>query len=119
MEAVLTQILDSVAAGVLAVDLENRILYFNRSLAKRLNLRLEDWRGRHFRELVDVIEPLMPPPHDFAQRLEWVQDPEGRRNSQELEMRNAGQPQVFREDSRALRDEGGRVVGRVFTFHDI
>jgi PAS domain S-box-containing protein len=119
MEVVLTQILDSVAAGVLAVDLENRILYFNRSLAKRLNLRLEEWRGRHFRDLVDVIEPLMPPSHDFASRLEWVKEPEARRNSQELELRNAGQPQIFREDSRALRDASGRVIGRVFTFHDI
>jgi len=46
MDALLQGIVDSLASGILAVDLENRILFLNRSLARGLGVEREEWAGR-------------------------------------------------------------------------
>lgn len=117
MSSLPTEVLDSLASGILALDLENRILFLNRALARRLGVEREQWLGRPLADLAELVEPHLSP-QVFRERLELPADLRAAR-SEELEWRLGNQVLWLREDSGALRDASGRVVGRLLAYHDI
>lgn len=118
MDVLTRDLLDSLQSGILAVDLENRILFFNRSLERTLGVSLADWKGRPVVEL-DTVAGKFIGAGVLASRFNWGATPDSPRTSSELEFRIGHKTLFLREDTRALRDHKGRVQGRVFAFHDI
>ncbi|MGH9817580.1 MAG: sensor histidine kinase [Candidatus Acidiferrales bacterium] len=113
------EILNSLTSGVLAVDLENRILFLNRAMARRLAVNPPEWKGRHAAELLGLVTPHLAAAQDETSlRLAWPRDPKAKL-SQEIEWRIGEQPLHLREDSAPLRDGAGHVIGRIFFYHDI
>ena len=113
-----TSILDSLSSGILAVDLENRILFLNRAWSRRLGIEREHWLGRPAAELASIMEPRLASPEGFRAHLDWFQSPEAN-DSREIEWKDGKQSLHFREDSGPLRDSSGQVVGRLFAYHDV
>ena len=114
------EILDSLTSGVIAVDLENRVVFLNRAMCKRLGVNFEEWKGRHAAELMGVLAPrLVAAEEKFGNRLGWQKEPESK-YSHQLEWKDEqGAVLHLREDSGPLRDPSGKVNGRIFLFHDI
>jgi PAS domain S-box-containing protein len=113
-------LLDSLPSGALAVDRENRILFLNRALARAVRVEAAEWEGRPLEEFLRLLDDRFDCPSTLALRLEW--DPHDRSTrSREVEFREKGGDRVFyvREDSRPLRDAEGRVLGRLFVYHDM
>ncbi len=112
-------ILDSLSSGVIAVDTENRVVFLNRAFCKRLGIHAEEWKGRHAAELMGVLAPhLVSAEEKFGNRLGWQKDPEAL-FSHQLEWKDDQGVLHLREDSSPLRDGTGKIIGRVFLFHDI
>jgi len=113
------QILDSLTSGVIAVDLENHVLFLNRAMCKRLGAKAEEWAGRHAAELMGILAPhLASAEEKFGNRLGWQRDPEAK-YSHQLEWKDEQGTLHLREDSGPLRDATGKIIGRIFLFHDI
>jgi signal transduction histidine kinase len=113
-----TEILDCLSSGVLAVDLENRILFLNRAWSHQLGIDREHWLGRPVTELAGIIEPRLVSPEGFRAHLNWFQSAQTN-DSREVEWKDSKKPLHFREDSGPLRDASGQVVGRLFAYHDV
>lgn len=112
-------ILNSLTSGVIVVDAENRVLFLNRAMARRLGVEPLQWEGRHAAELLGHIASYLASAEDQMNlRLAWPSDPKARL-SQEIEWRSGGDLLHLREDSAPLRDSAGNVVGRLFLYHDI
>jgi signal transduction histidine kinase len=112
------EILDSLSSGVLAVDRENRILFVNRSLARSLKIKGEEWVGRPAFELGKQMSAMMTSAESFDAQLEWQakgDEPHWR----DLEWKEGENVFYIREKSQPLRDTSGKVVGRLFAYHDI
>jgi len=112
-------ILDSTSTGFLAVDRENRVLYLNRSLARRLRVKREEWVGRPAAELLEVAQAHLTGSSESTEAaLRW-QANEKQERLRDLEWKDGDNIIYFREKSRPLRDSSGKVIGRVFAYHDI
>jgi PAS domain S-box-containing protein len=112
-------ILNSLTSGMIAVDMENRILLLNRAMCKRLAVQPEAWVGRHAAELLGVLVPhLVAAEEKFGNRLAWQKDPEAK-YSHQLEWKDDQGVLHLREDSAPLRDSSGKIIGRIFLFHDV
>ncbi len=113
-------LLDSLPSGALAVDRENRILFVNRALARVARVHAREWEGRPLEEFLQMLDDRFECPPNLALRLQW--DPHDRSTrSREMEFREKGSDRVHavREDSRPLRDAEGRILGRLFVYHDM
>ncbi len=111
-------VLDSLSSGVLAVDLENRVLFFNRALSRRLGIDREQWLGKPAEEFASVVQSRLASPENFRAQLDWLSNAKAR-HSREVEWRGGKEPLYLREDSGPLCDASGQVVGRLFVYHDI
>jgi len=111
-------ILDSLASGILAVDAGNRLLFLNRSLAQRLGIQPQEWVGRPLPELIQKVAAHFADAEMTRWYVEWLQKPDAWRSA-EIEWREADHTRHLREDSGPLRDGSGRIIGRLFAFHDI
>ena len=118
MDVTTREMLDSLQSGIVAVDLGNRIIFFNRSVERSLGVNLKDWKGRPVEELDSVASKFLGA-GVLASRLTWMASPDSPRTSSELEFKTGSGVAYLREDSRALRDSDGKVIGRIFAFHDI
>jgi PAS domain S-box-containing protein len=112
-------ILDSMMSGVLVVDLEGRVAFFNRTVEQVLRIRFDDWRGRSVQDLARIAEPFVVSKDEFLNTIGWLHPPHEPRRSQELEFRAGDESLWLREDSRSLRDAQGNVIGRLLVYHDI
>src|SRR5258706_5707189 len=112
------RVLDSLTSGVLALDVQNHVLFLNRSLARRLGADPEQWVGRPLGELAGLFEPHFSSPLVFQGLLEIPEDPVATR-SEELEWKAEGQTLWMRQDSGPLREDSGKIVGRLLAYHDI
>ncbi len=113
------EILNSLTSGVIAVDGENRLLFVNRAMAKRLGIQPAEWEGRHAAELLGQVAPYLASAQDEMNlRLGWPRNPQAKL-SQDIEWRAGEEILHLREDSAPLRDAAGKIVGRLFFYHDI
>ncbi len=111
-------ILDSLTSGILAVDLENRVLFVNEALSRRLGIDREAWLGRPAAELFSFVQRHLPAKRASSFRLDALRDGV-RTHSREVEWSDGKRTVHLREDSGPLRDESGQLVGRLFAFHDL
>ncbi len=118
MSSLPLQVLDSLTSGVLALDLENHILFLNRALANRLGTEPEQWVGRPLVEMTPLFDAHFSSQLVFQARMQLPADP-ATTHSEELEWRADGQALWLREDSGPLRDPAGQIVGRLLAYHDI
>jgi len=118
MSTLSLHVLDSLTSGVIALDLENRILLLNRTLASRLGTSPEQWVGRPLAEMAPLFDGHLSSQLVFQARLVVPADPAAAR-SEELEWKAAGQSFWMREDSGPLYDDSGKIVGRLLAYHDI
>ena len=113
-----TGILDSLTSGVLAVDMDSRVLFVNASLCRRLSIDQGSWLGKPAFGLFGAENPRISPKRCALYRL----DP--RRDGTKTEYReivwNDGNRTVhLREDSSPLFDKAGELYGRLFAYHDL
>lgn len=111
-------ILDSLSSGILAVDRGNRVLFINRAMARRLGLDPSAWIGRPVTQLLQVAQRYLGQTDTSEGQLNW-QRYEKEERLRDLEWRDGDATIHFREKSRPLRDPAGKVIGRLFAYHDI
>jgi signal transduction histidine kinase len=109
-------ILDSLGSGVLALDLEGRVLFLNRRMGELLGVIPAEWHGRPGQDLARRVKELSGSVPRL--RLEVPAETQGVQ-SREIEWRNEESLRYYREDSAALRDATGRAIGYLFAYHDI
>jgi hypothetical protein len=110
-------ILDSLTSGVLAVDLEGRVLYVNRAMAQRLRVNPESCAGRQALEVFSTVLSNVAANRAPLHRLD-PQENVTRTQSREVEWSDGKRRVHLREDSAPLRDDSGRLIGRLFAYHD-
>jgi signal transduction histidine kinase len=113
-----TAILDSMTSGVLAVDLESRILFLNTSLCRRLSVDRDSWVGKPAAELFAPVTSRVPPKRSPLYRLAPGGD-NSRTLLREVEWREDNKTSHLREDSSPLYNQRGRVIGRLLAYHDL
>jgi len=113
-----TMILDSLTSGILAVDLENRVLFVNEALSRRLGIDRGAWLGRPASELFSVVDSHLSAKRVPLSRLDAFRD-SVRTHSREVEWSDGERIVHLREDSGPLRDESGQLAGRLFAYHDL
>jgi signal transduction histidine kinase len=111
-------LLDSMTSGILAVDLENHILFVNAALSERLSTDQETWWGKPAPELFRSVKSSVPATRSPLYHVDSLQDA-ARTYSREVEWNDGTRIVHLREDSGPLRDESGRIVGRLYAYHDL
>ncbi len=109
-------ILDSLGSGLLALDLEGKVIFLNRRMGELLGVEPSEWHNRAGKELAGRVKEQagsMPRLH-----LEIPAEDHGV-SSREIEWRDGTNLRYYREDTAALRDAAGRVTGYLFAYHDI
>ncbi|MBZ5653542.1 MAG: cell wall metabolism sensor histidine kinase WalK [Acidobacteriia bacterium] len=111
-------IVDSLTSGILAVDLDMRVLFVNAALAQRLGIQKEACEGKPAQKLFDSVISEVPLRQAPLYRL---QDTRAslRAQSREVQCRDGSRLIHLREDSAPLKDESGQLVGRLFAYHDL
>ncbi len=109
-----TQILQSVAPAVVAVDLDGRVIYWNRSAESLYGWRSEEVLGRIGAEFM-VPAPSLATAREIARVTRIGKTWSGevilrRRDGSEFQARTMTAP---------LRDESGQLIGRVATIRDV
>jgi signal transduction histidine kinase len=110
-------VLESLTSGVLAVDMEGRVLFVNRALAQRLGVTPESCVAKPGPELFSAALSHVPPKRTPLYRLDPRRDA-GRTHSREVEWNDGKRTVHLREDSAPLRDASDQVIGRLFAYHD-
>ena len=111
-------ILDSLTSGILAVDLESRVMFLNTALAQRLGVERDACQGRLATELFGSATAGVPLRQMPLYRAHTLLD-SPRSQSREVQCTDGSQIIHLREDSGPLHDGSGRVVGRLFAYHDL
>jgi PAS domain S-box-containing protein len=111
-------IVDSLTSGILAVDLDGRVLFANAALSERLGINRAEWIGKLAPELFRAVASHVSPKRLPLYRLDPQRDG-GRTFSREVEWSDGKRIVHLREDSGPLRDASGELVGRLFAFHDL
>src|SRR4051812_43984298 len=111
-------ILDSLGSGILAVDLDGRILYLNTKLSQYFRIDPQLWIGRSAPELFSSIESQASTKRLPLYRRASPRDPESK-HSREVKWHDGNGIMHLREDSGPLRDDTGGLVGRLFAYHDL
>ncbi len=111
-------IVDSLTSGILAVDLEGRILFVNAMLSKRLKITGDEWVGRIATELFSPVGSRVP-----AKRLPLydLNSPHKKATirSREVELHDGERIVYLREDSGPLLDKSGDRLGQLYAYHDL
>lgn len=118
MDSLCESVLDSLTSGVVAVDLESRVIYVNSALARRLAIDRNAYLGKPAAYLFDAVTSGIPPKEAPLYRLDPRRDSE-RSLSRDVEWMEGGRTAQLREDSSPLLDASGQLVGRLFAYHDL
>ena len=110
--------LSSMVEGVLAVDMEQRLISLNEAAGKLLNIRPERAAGRHIDEVI-----ASPPLRDLVCRTLESEQP----IQADIELsaaRGQGEgaepsPRMFQAQGAVLHDTDGRRVGTLVVLHDV
>src|SRR5690242_5509484 len=113
-----TSILDSLTSGILAVDLESRVLFVSSALCRRLNLDREAWVGKAVEGMFGPANPRIPAKRSPLYRLDPRRDGE-KTEYREIEWSDGNRIVHLREDSSPLHDQKGKLIGRLFAYHDL
>jgi signal transduction histidine kinase len=109
-------ILDSLGSGLLALDLDGRVIFLNRRMGELLGVIPADWTGRPGLELAARVKELT----GSVPRLRMEIPAETRGvTSRDIEWRDGESLRYYREDTAALRDASGNAIGYLFAYHDI
>jgi signal transduction histidine kinase len=111
-------ILDSLTSGVLAVDLEDRILFLNAPLSQYLMVDRQVWTGKPAADLFNSFGSQLSAKGKLAYRRDPLREG-GRTRTRELEWKDGGRVMHLREDSGPMRDDSGKVMGRLYAYHDL
>lgn len=118
VDSLCANILDSMTSGIVAINMDGRVLFVNAAIASRIGVDREACCGQPavqlFRDVVAGI-PLKETPmyrghprrdgeRSFSRDVEWIE---------------RGKPVQLREDSSPLRDSTGELAGRLFAYHDL
>jgi signal transduction histidine kinase len=112
-----TSILDSLTSGILAVDLDGRVLFITAALCKRLGIDRDAWLGRPAAGLFGPANPRISAKRAPLFRLNPRRDG-AKIEYREIECTDGTRTMHLREDSSPLYDEAGKVAGRLFAYHD-
>ncbi len=111
--AVIAAVLQNVAAGVISIDEDGRIITCNRAALKMLHQPAEKAVGRPFRELWED-----PERGKLAELFEQDPGPSGRL-SRGLRLFLGDEWKTFEAKVRTMRDREGHVSGRVMVLEDL
>jgi PAS domain S-box-containing protein len=118
IESPSTSILDSLTSGILAVDLDSRVLFVSAALCRRLGTDRNAWVGKPALELFGAPNPRIPPKRSPIYRLDPRRDG-ARTEYREIEWSDGSRIVHLREDSSPLYDNAGKLAGRLFAYHDL
>jgi signal transduction histidine kinase len=113
---IVTDVLDCVPGGILAVDSDKRILYLNRDFDCMFHVEAADWIQRPLSELVEHIKS------EFRAVQGGFADAAARpdaRESRELVLAADHGVIFLREDSAPLQDADGAPAGRAYVYRDV
>jgi signal transduction histidine kinase len=111
-------ILDSLASGILAVDLDSRVLFLSAALCRRLSIIREQWIGKSAAGLFGTPDNRIPPKRTALHRLN--SSVHGLKSEyREIEWSDGKKVVHLREDSSPLFNSAGELVGRLFAYHDL
>ena len=113
-----TNILDSLTSGILAVDLDSRVLFVSVALCRRLGIDRDAWHGKPAWGLFGTANPRISAKRSALYRL----DPRRagtRTEYREIEWDDGNRIVHLREDSSPLYDNAGQLIGRLFAYHDL
>jgi signal transduction histidine kinase len=111
-------LLDSLTSGILAIDLESRVMFLNAALAQRLGVGKDACQGQLAADLFQSVISGVPLPRTPLYRAQSLLD-SPRTQSREVQCSVGSQIIHLREDSGPLHDASGRLVGRLFAYHDL
>lgn len=106
-------ILQSMSSGVITVDLQGRIITFNRSAEKITGLKGQDARRRNPREILSGDQTL----GDII--LGTLKENRGERTSEEKFKNARGEELTLQVSTRLLRNMDGDVIGVLAVFNDL
>jgi signal transduction histidine kinase len=111
-------ILDSLSSGILAVDLDGRVLFVNAALSRRLTIAREEWVGKPALGLFGTPDPRIPskrtPLYRLHPRLKHMKS-----EYRDIEWIDRKKVVHLREDSSPLCGNTGQLIGRLFAYHDL
>ena len=113
-----TSILDSLTSGILAVDLDNRVLFVSAALCRRLGIDRDDWLGKPAMGLFGAANPHISAKRTALYRLDPRRDG-ARTEYREIQWTDGNRIVHLREDSSPLYDQAGQLIGRLFGYHDL
>jgi PAS domain S-box-containing protein len=117
IDSLQNMVLDSLTSGILAVDMEFRVLHMNAKLAQLFGVDSEQWIGKPAQEMFSSVATQVP-----AARLPLYRSrPKDitRTHSREVEWSDGQRTLHLREDGGPLRDESGNSIGRLYAYHDL
>ena len=113
-----TSILDSLTSGILAVDLDSRVLFVSAALCLRLGIDRDSWLGKPASGLFCPKNPRISAKRSALYRLDPRRDG-ARSEYREIEWSDGNRIMHLREDSSPLFDKAGKLIGRLFAYHDL
>src|SRR5579863_2302417 len=113
-----TSILDSLTSGILAVDLDCRVLFVSAALCRRLGIEQDGWLGKPALGLFGAENPRISAKRTALYRLDPRRDG-ARTEYREIQWTDGNRIVHLREDSSPLYDQAGQLIGRLFGYHDL
>jgi PAS domain S-box-containing protein len=110
-------IVDSLTSGVLAVDLEGRVLFVNLALSRRLGIDRDECIGKPALDLFGTLNPRTSVKRSPLYRLRRRADT--KHAYREVELSDGNRIVHLREDSSPLLDKSGQLIGQLFAYHDL
>jgi PAS domain S-box-containing protein len=111
-------ILNSLTSGILAVDLDSRVLFVSDALCRRLGTDQDAWLGKPALGLFGPANPRISAKRSALYRLDPRRDG-AKTEYREIEWSDGNRVVHLREDSSPLRDKAGELIGRLFSYHDL
>jgi PAS domain S-box-containing protein len=113
-----TSILDSLTSGILAVDLDNRVLFVSAALCRRLGIDRDAWLGKPASGVFGTVNPRISAKRSPLYRLD-PRRASARTEYREIQWTDGNRIVHLREDSSPLYDKAGELIGRLFAYHDL
>jgi PAS domain S-box-containing protein len=113
-----TSILNSLTSGILAVDVDSRVLFVSDALCRRLGIDREAWHGKPALGLFGPANPHISAKRSALYRLNPQRD-RAKTEYREIEWSDGNRIVHLREDSSPLCDKAGHLIGRLFSYHDL